>query len=85
MKTRSIITALTLGSALLAAAISAVAQDGPPASPEAIIFLRVPNKPDGSPGIHFEPFMYHFGQSAHIQGPISYVSRRRRPTGKSPT
>ncbi len=77
MKTRSIITAFTLGSALLATTL-AVAQDTPPASPEAIIFLRVPNKPDGTPGIHFEPFMFHFGQSAHIQG--AHIVRLSPPT-----
>jgi hypothetical protein len=40
----------------------------PPPPTEAIIFIRVPNKPDGQPGIHFEPFMYHFGNSAHVAG-----------------
>ena len=35
---------------------------------EAVIFVRIPNKPNGKPGIYYEPFMDHFGKSAHVPG-----------------
>lgn len=59
--------------------------DGAPdASPqeEAIIFVRIKNKPDGRPGIHYEPFMYHFGQSAHVPGMEIVKLSPPRPDGK---
>ena len=45
---------------------------------DAIVFVRVPNRPDGRPGIHYEPFMYHYRDSAHIPG--MHVMRLSPPT-----
>ncbi len=50
--------------------------------PEAIIFLRVPNTPDGKPGIYYEPFMYHFGKSAHVKGSEIVKLSPPTPQGK---
>lgn len=35
---------------------------------DSVIFVRIPNKPNGDPGMYYEPFMYHFGRSAHVPG-----------------
>jgi hypothetical protein len=45
---------------------------------DAVIFVRIPNKPDGKPGIYYEPFMYHFGNSAHVPG--SQIVKLSPPT-----
>ena len=59
MKNHAILAAALLG--LLIASSRGVSVAG---EVESIIFLRIPNLPDGKPGIHFEPFMYHmYGQS----------------------
>ncbi|MCP4784014.1 MAG: hypothetical protein GY903_34045 [Fuerstiella sp.] len=70
-----LIAALT-GFLLLAQTLPLVAADK--ADPEAIIFVRIPNKPDGKPGIYYEPFMYHFGRSAHVPG--SQIVKLSPPT-----
>ena len=41
-------------------------------------FVRIANKPDGKPGIYYEPFMYHFGRSAHVPG--SQIVKLSPPT-----
>ncbi len=48
----------------------------------AIIFVRIKNRPNGRPGIHYEPFMYHFGQSAHVPGMEIVKLSPPRPDGK---
>jgi len=63
---------------LFAASRPSQAQTQPYVRVDSIIFLRVPNKPDGKPGIHYEPFMYHFGDSAHIPG--AHIMRLSPPT-----
>ena len=45
---------------------------------EAVIFVRIPNKPDGKPGIYYEPFMDHFGKSAHV--PVVQIVKLSPPT-----
>lgn len=49
---------------------------------EAIIFVRIPNKPDGKPGIDYEPFMFHFGESAHVPGAQIVKLEPPTPDGK---
>ncbi|HHK40881.1 MAG TPA: hypothetical protein ENJ50_00560, partial [Planctomycetaceae bacterium] len=49
---------------------------------ESVIFVRIPNKPDGRPGIYYEPFMYHFGRSAHVPGSQLVKLSPPRPDGK---
>ena len=49
---------------------------------ESVIFVRIPNKPDGKPGIYYEPFMYHFGRSAHVPGSQLVKLSPPRPDGK---
>ena len=78
--------ALVLTATVLVGASVLQADDGAKAGSsdrqEAIIFVRIKNKPNGRPGIHYEPFMYHFGQSAHVPGMEIVKLSPPRPDGK---
>jgi hypothetical protein len=70
-----------LGAALLGLVLSTAAATGAFVTRrpvDSILFIRVPNKPDGRPGIQYEPFMYHFGESAHVPG--AHIVRLSPPT-----
>ncbi len=58
-----VLTMMILGVLIAGNLSSAMGNDA-----ESVIFVRIPNKPDGQPGIYYEPFMYHFGRSAHVRG-----------------
>lgn len=67
----SLSSVLPFAPQLIAADGSEVADARPVAgapTAEAVIFVRIPNKPDAKPGIYYEPFMEHFGNSAHVPG-----------------
>ena len=69
MQSRWIVCMLSLALVIgLARSGAAAAEKKPDSGPDAIIFVRIKNRPDGRPGIHYEPFMYHFGRSAHVPG-----------------
>ena len=55
---------------------------GTEVSEEAVLFVRIPNKPNGRPGIYYEPFMEHFGKSAHVPGAQIVKLSPPTPDGK---
>ncbi|MCP4510621.1 MAG: hypothetical protein GY826_29955, partial [Fuerstiella sp.] len=77
MRVQTITAAAVLGVLIASSWATSMA-----AEVDSIIFVRVPNKPDGKPGIHYEPFMSHFGNSAHVPGAQIVKLSPPTPEGK---
>ncbi len=84
MKSHRVIRPLSLSLFALVVACSTVVGTAAEADrgSESIVFVRIPNKPDGTPGIYYEPFMYHFGRSAHVRGSQIVSLSPPTPQGK---